>query len=517
MSRIILVGARSRLAPIWGLSDWAALWDGRDATYSGGLLVGAAPRRSALGSPTLAPTGSDSTKPISPLLTMGSLTGPFFRTSLASTTPTWSKCGYIESTATISSAHVTGFTRMVCGYANLDIPTGYSERQEVFGFNVAGGSSEPTNLLGYPGTLGTKIGEYNFDDLAWKQSNTPPESRFFVVVSVFKADGSCDIYFNGQAVDAIADAWLPGTQQLIAPFVGASWHSGTTTISAPFDGHLFAWGCLERAISPTEASTLTGALFSDAGRSTSTEWWPNDDSNVSEFLDLGGRTLVEYSGDSNQQRVRSWQGRDASARTHTTTNEGSSPARGFTSGDLINGRETAVFDGSDDFFSAGTLAHFVDGAKECVGGVILRPTSITNTGTNGYTGHSIIADSGGVWALNLWNSGGQRKARFYVWDGEDKNVSVNVTEGLDTWIEYWQTGGNIYVRAVDSNGKRTSAGVAAGGVTGTSANTFIGKGYAGSSFLSAKLHRLAHRAGFNSTTQTNLRAWASQEIGFDCT
>lgn len=498
------------------LSVWIVYRDGRDALYSGGLLTSWPARVAPVGvTPTLVPTGGDSTKPISPLLTMGVLTGPFFRTSLVDTTPTWGKGGYIEFAGTVSAAALAGMTRVVCGYANLDVPTGYTERQEMHGCNVAGGSSEPTNLLGYPGTGITTIGEYN--GTAWKAGAFTPRSWFFVIVSVFKADDSVDVYVNGRAVDPIADGWVHGTQQLINLFSGAAWHAGTTTMSAPFDGHRFVEGYADHALSAADVAAVIGNLFTLAGRSVAADWWPSDDANTKEFLDLGGRTLLEYSGDASQQRVRAWQGRDQSSRVHNTTNEASSAARGFTAGNLINMRETAIFDGVDDFYTSGTLAHFLDGSKECLGGFILNATAITNTDANGYTGHSIVAEDGGVWAVNLWNSGGQRKARFYVWDGADKQVNVNITVGLDTWIEYWQTGGQIFVRAVDSNGKRTAAGVAAGGVTATTGNAFVGKGYAGSSFLAAKLHRWAHRAGFDATYQTQLRAWATRELGIDCT
>lgn len=500
---------------------WRVAYDGNRATYGSGLLTGFPARIAPAGvTPTLVPTGGDNTKPLAPLVTMGQLTGPFFRTSLASTAPSWGKASYAEFAGTVDGASLTEMTRQVIGYANLDLPTGISERQELFGCNVAGGSAEPTNLLGYPGTLQTKISEYNGGATAWKPSTTAPESRFFSITEVFKSNGDVDLYFNGQLVDTIVGGWTPGVQ-LVNLFMGAAWHSGTTTLSAPFDGHIFFAAYATKAFSAAEVAKCQAHAFIAAGRDVTADWWPNDDASTAQFLDLGGRLLLEYSLDTTTQRVVSWQSRDASARAHTTGSEASRPGRGLLAADLIGQRESAVFDGVDDVLVGGSGAFPFDGAQEYVGGFIMRPGTITDTSANGYQGHTIWGETNGVRAVNLWLSSGQAKARLFNWQDGDigggKQVSVDVTSGLDTWIEYWRTGGNIFIRAVDSNGKRLAGPVAAGTYSGAFGNWQYGKGYASSSFCSMRMSRHVHRAGYDATYQTKLRAWASREIGFDCT
>ncbi len=512
-----IVGGLVGLAAVQAMG-WDVFYDGNRAAYSGGFLTGW-PASVAPGgvTPTLAPTGGATTQPLAPVMRLGQLTGPFFRTSLAALTPTWGKGGYVEWAGTIRSGTVAAMTRVVCGYANLDVPTGYSERQEIFGCNVAGGAAEPTNLLGYPGTLLTKIAEYNGPAVAWKASTTAPESRFFCIVSVFQPGGAVDVYFNGQAVDSIASGWTPGVQQLINLFAGAAWHAGTTTMSAPYDGHLFFMGYAPRAFSAAEVANLMGNAFLAAGRSVSDDWWPNDDASTAQFLDLGGRTLLEYSLDTTTQRIQAWQSRDASARAHTTGSEASRPGRGLLAADLVGQRESAVLDGVDDVLVGGSGSFPFDAGREYVGGFIVRPGTITDTSANGYQGHTAWGETNGVWAVNFWLSSGQPKARLFNWDTGDKQVSVDVTSGLDTWIEYWRTGGAVFIRAVDANGKRLAGPVVAGAYASAYGNWKYGKGYASSSFCSMRMSRHVHRAGYDAAYQTKLRAWASREIGFDCT
>jgi len=511
---------------------WKLLYDGNRATYSGGYCTGLPARIAPSGvNATLAPTGGDTTKPIAPLLRMGELTGPFFRTSLAALTPTWGKGGYLEAPVTVDGSSLTEMTRIVVGYANLDLPTGYSERQELFGCNVSGGGAEPTNLLGYPGTLQTKISEYNGGAVAWKPSTTAPESRLFCVVSVFKSSGDVWLYFNGQLVDVITAGWTPGVQ-LVNVFMGAAWHAGTTSMSAPYDGHLFLAGYATRAFSPAEVSKTIANVFIAAGRDVTADWWPNDDASVVEFLDLGGRQLQEYSGDSGAtQRVRAWQGRDSNTRVHSTASEAASPARGMLAADLLNFRETTVFDGVDDKLTAGDLAHLLDASKRFIGhfalligtGAVTVDTSVHRAG---WLGHVIAGDTGGTYNLSLVKDTANEYGfgvnaivlRWMIYSTTERTIAVRVYENTPMIIEHGvDASDNLQLRVCDANGKRSATPTARGTYAPSAANIILfGTAYLGSSYLAGKLSRWTHRAGWDTTYQGNARAWALREYAIDC-
>jgi len=332
------------------------------------------------------------------------------------------------------------------------------------------------------------------------------------------------VYYRGRPVDVIVGGWSPGTWDFDNFFTFAAWHSGTSGMSAPFETHMFYMGLNDARLSAAAISGLLDVSYQAAGYDIATDYYPNDEASCVEFLDLGGQFHLENSGDPTFENIRSWQGRDPLVRVHTTTSEATSGVRGNSVANRLNGRPTVVFGGAT-FYTCGTGAHLFDASKDYSGWFIFDPTTIDNTGPAGYLGHPLVAEDNGVWSVNLMKDAGNlygfganaRVARLFNWDTGDKTVAINISLGTRVFVEYWRTGGSIYIRACDLAGKRAAAPVVAGAYGSAYGNAFVGKGYAGSSPFIGKLHRWAHFTGYDAAVMGRQRVFASREIGFDCT